>query len=137
MRLFISYVNDIFIILLLQSINQNIILIILSLFPLIFFLLIYFHIDEISRDAIVASALRDELKRIGGKLIYGNRMTTAMLRYFNVFDAVILPSLGHYMSAFPNPRQLPDNIVILPSEAVLVLQNHYFCRTRTTSNGIK
>lgn len=81
-------------------------------------MLIYFHIDEMSRDAIVASALRDELKRIGGKLIYGNRMTTAMLRYFNVFDAVILPSLGHYMSAFPNPRQLPDNIVILPSEAV-------------------
>jgi hypothetical protein len=81
-------------------------------------LLIYFHIDEVSRDTIVASALRDELKKIGGKLIYGNRMTLSFLRYFNIFDAVILPSILHYMAAFPDPDKLPDNIVILPSESV-------------------
>ena len=81
-------------------------------------MLVYFHIDELSRDAIVASALREELKKVGGKLIYGNRATTRRLRHFNIFDVVILPGIDYYMGAYPDPNHLPDNIVILPTEAV-------------------
>ena len=81
-------------------------------------MLVYYHIDELSRDAIVASALREELKKVGGKLIYGNRATTRRLRHFNIFDVVILPGIDYYMNAYPDPNHLPDNIVILPTEAV-------------------
>ena len=81
-------------------------------------MLVYFHIDEVSRDAIVASALRKELKKVGGKLIYGSRQTASLLRNFNIFDVVILPSITHYIATFPDPDELPDNIVILPAETV-------------------
>jgi len=80
--------------------------------------IIYFHIDELARDAIVASALKKELKKRGVKLVYGNRFTTQFLSKFNVFDLAILPSLGHYTTTYPTDENLPDNIVILPSEAV-------------------
>jgi hypothetical protein len=101
-------------------------------------LLIYYHIDEVSRDTIVASALRNELKKVGGRLIFGNRMTMSLLRYFNVFDAVILPSLNHYMSAFPNSDHLPDNIVILPSEAVgLATSNLHRINAKYFGNDIE
>jgi hypothetical protein len=81
-------------------------------------LLVYYHIDELSRDTIVASALREELKKVGCKLIYGNRATTRRLRHFNIFDVVILPGIDYYMIAYPDPNHLPDNIVILPTEAM-------------------
>ena len=81
-------------------------------------MLVYFHIDEVARDAVVASALREELKKVGGKLIYGNRRTTRKLRYFNIFDVVILPGLDFYKLAYPDQNHLPNNIVILPAEAV-------------------
>ena len=91
-------------------------------------MLVYFHIDELSRDAIVASALREELKKVGGKLIYGNRATTRRLRHFNIFDVVILPSMLHYMDAYPDPNHLPNNIVILPAEAVGLATGHLLRR---------
>ena len=81
-------------------------------------MLVYFHIDEVSRDAVVASALREEVKKVGGKIIYGNRATTRRLRHFNIFDVVILPGINYYMNAYPDPNHLPDNIVILPTEAM-------------------
>ena len=82
-------------------------------------MLVYFHIDELARDAVVASALKKELKRIGDRLVYGNRTTTHLiLRYFNVFDVIILPSLAHYIDAFPDSKHLPNNIVILQTEAI-------------------
>ena len=82
-------------------------------------MLVYFHIDELARDAVVASALKKELECTGGRLIYGNRfITSQMLRHFNAFDAIILPALSHYQDAFPNSRNLPKNIFILQTEAV-------------------
>ena len=82
-------------------------------------MLVYFHIDELARDAVVASGLKRELEKAGGRLIYGNRlMTTYILRHFNSFDAIILPSLLHYMEVFPDPENLPNNIFILQTEAI-------------------
>lgn len=82
-------------------------------------MLVYFHIDELARDAVVASGLKKELRNVGGRLVYGNRLTTYhLLRHLNIFDAIILPSLHHYTTAFPNPQQLPKNVFILPTEAI-------------------
>lgn len=82
-------------------------------------MVVYFHIDELARDAVVASALKKELKKVGGRLIYGNRlMTDYVLRYFDIFDAIILPSLLHYMGAFRDPKCLPRNVYILQTEAI-------------------
>jgi len=82
-------------------------------------MLIYFHIDELARDSIVAAALKKELKKLGGYLVYGNRITTQfLLSKFNIFDAIILCSLDHYMLAFDDLESLPDNVFILQTEAV-------------------
>lgn len=82
-------------------------------------MLVYFHIDELARDAVVASALKKELKQKGGELIYGNRVTSSlMLRHFSLFDAIILPSLAHFIDAFPDATALPDNVFILQTEAI-------------------
>ncbi len=81
-------------------------------------MLVYFHIDELSRDAIVASALRDKLEETGGTLIYGNRFCMRLLKYLKIFDVVILPSIDHYMLCYPNPEKLPENVVVMPTEAV-------------------
>lgn len=82
-------------------------------------MLVYFHIDELARDAVVASALKKELGARGGRLIYGNRFTTKfLLRHLNAFDAIILPSLKHFMEVFTETDQLPNNVFILQTEAI-------------------
>lgn len=81
-------------------------------------MLVYFHIDEIARDAIVASALKKALRAEGGTLVYGNRFCMRLLQYLNVFDAVILPTIDLYMYCFPDVTRLPDNVVVMPTEAV-------------------
>lgn len=83
-------------------------------------MVVYFHIDELARDAVVASALRKELEAKGGQLVYGNRLTTRfLLKHFkNAFDAIILPSLKHFMEVFTEADQLPKNIFILQTEAI-------------------
>lgn len=82
-------------------------------------MLIYFHIDELARDAVVAAALKKELEKRGGRLVYGNRFTTDyVLRHGNIFDAVILPSLLHFYGAFPDANALPGNVFILQTEAI-------------------
>jgi hypothetical protein len=80
---------------------------------------VYFHIDELARDAVVASALRYGLEEKGGQLFYGNRFVTdCLLRYHNPFDAIILPSLLHFYGAFPDANHLPNNVFILQTEAI-------------------
>lgn len=55
-------------------------------------MLVYFHIDELNRDAVVASALRMQLHSKGARLIYGSRTSHWLLKYFaSLFDAIILP----------------------------------------------
>lgn len=82
-------------------------------------MLVYFHIDELARDAVVASALKHEVERAGGRVIYGNRfISDYFLRHWNIFDAIILPSLLHYYGAFPDQEMLPSNVFILQTEAI-------------------
>jgi len=53
---------------------------------------VYFHIDELNRDAVVASALKKKFAQKGHTLIYGNRMTNAFLKHVHrAFDVVIVP----------------------------------------------
>ena len=82
-------------------------------------MLVYFHIDEVARDSVVACELNKEINLNGGRVVYGNRFSTAqLLRHINAFDAVILPSLPHYLRAFPDPKNLPNNVFILQTEAI-------------------
>lgn len=61
---------------------------------------IYFLIDELNRDAVVASVLKKKFSQAGHNLIYGNRATNRLLKYFhNVFDVII----------FPRPHLIYDN----------------------------
>jgi len=81
-------------------------------------MLVYFHIDELARDAVVASALKKEVERAGGEVVYGNRLITHyVLRHLNIFDVIILPSLMHYFLTFKKDS-LPDNVFILQTEAI-------------------
>jgi hypothetical protein len=81
-------------------------------------MIVYFHIDELGRDAVVASALRKEGAARGWRVVYGNRRSSALLQHLNFFDAIILPSHLHFKSYFPDCDKLPDNVFILPTEAV-------------------
>ncbi len=65
---------------------------------------IYFHIDEVARDAIVASVLRKELLIKGHTIFYGNRSTSTFLKKFsfifaNSFDIIIMPRV-HFFEGF-------------------------------------
>lgn len=80
---------------------------------------VYFHVDELSRDSIVASNLRRELERRGHQLVIGNRLATSILKKYgklfpNVIDALILPRLLF----FKGMEYLPSMKVILPTECI-------------------
>ncbi|MBU6176798.1 MAG: hypothetical protein KGO80_03450 [Bacteroidetes bacterium] len=79
---------------------------------------LYFHIDELGRDAIVASALNRIGKEHGVTVVYGNRKMTRLIKHINFFDAIILPSILHFKQYFPRLDQIPSNVFILPTEAV-------------------
>ena len=53
---------------------------------------IYFHIDELKRDAVVASALQKKFAKKGHNLVYGNRVSNRLLKYFHSsFDVIVVP----------------------------------------------
>jgi surface carbohydrate biosynthesis protein len=61
---------------------------------------IYFHIDELNRDAVVASALQKKCAARGHTLIFGNRLSNRLVPYFRkAFDIIIMP----------RPHMLYDN----------------------------
>lgn len=65
---------------------------------------LYFHIDELSRDAVVASMIWNELKLRGHRIYLGNRFTTRILNKFPLlfrysFDAIVLPRV-HFFDGF-------------------------------------
>ena len=89
---------------------------------------IYFHIDELKRDAVVASALQKKFAKKGHKLVYGNRVSNRLLKYFHsAFDVIIVP----------RPHILNDNwgdswmkwdsrFVMLSSESLgIICQDHH------------
>ena len=79
---------------------------------------IYYHIDELSRDAVVASALKFRASKRSWDVFFGNRSISADLAQAPFFDVIILPSLEMYKTYFPDSRRLPDHVFILPTEAV-------------------
>ncbi len=82
-------------------------------------MIIYFHIEEVGRDSVVGSALKKAIKEQGGRIVYGNRFISSfLLKKFNCFDAVIFPSLVVFKNVFDDPLKIPENVFILPTEAV-------------------
>ena len=92
---------------------------------------IYFHIDELNRDAITASVLNAELKKNGWTLIYGNRFTSKILRFFEwAFDVVILPKPAFMKAYFPTD-QIPNLVakyVMLYTENIGVIANYKYSK---------
>lgn len=94
---------------------------------------IYFHIDELNRDAVVASALKKKFAQIGHNLIYGNRATGRLLKYLhNAFDVIVVP----------RPHMLYDNwkddwmswdtrFVMLSSESLGIICKDHQVMART------
>ncbi len=90
---------------------------------------IYFHIDEFNRDAITASVLKNEFKKHGWVLIYGNRVTSHILKYFEwAFDAVILPKPTFINSFFGYEKisSLKSKYVMLYTENIGIIANDKF-----------
>jgi hypothetical protein len=61
---------------------------------------IYFHIDELGRDAVVASALKKYFKDRGASLWYGNRVDSCALKFHNPFDVLIFPNVDLLFAYF-------------------------------------
>ncbi len=79
---------------------------------------VYFHIDEVARDAVVASVLKRKLADYGISLIYGNRVESAQLRRSDPYDLYIFPSIDLFKAYFPEIERLRGLAIILPSESV-------------------
>jgi len=80
---------------------------------------IYFHIDEVARDSIVASALEKHFKGSPISLTFGNRHSSNLLKYFDrAFDLYILPSIDHFYGLFPDIENCKARVVILPTESI-------------------
>jgi len=82
---------------------------------------VYFLIDEVARDSIVAAGLKVELARDKIHLEYGNRRDSAILvagGHLDAYDAYVVPSLDVFRSVFPDPGCIDRPIVILPTESI-------------------
>ncbi len=86
-------------------------------------MLIYFHIDELNRDGVVASGLKMECARRGYKVIYGGRSSTRLLYYFHgIFDAIIFPRPHLIYDAFGDSwLDWASNFVTLAGESVGII----------------
>jgi hypothetical protein len=82
--------------------------------------IVYFHIDELARDSITASALKSVLAEYGVKIVYGNRLYTSRVleKCADAFDAIVLPKV-QFIESFKNidKKRFPP-IITLQSEAV-------------------
>ena len=80
---------------------------------------VYFHIDELGRDAITASALKKAFAERGINLVYGNRVyTRRVLEHFVfAFDIIILPR-PMFLHDFKNMNKDMPPIVVVFTESV-------------------
>lgn len=99
---------------------------------------IYFHIDEVTRDSVVASNLKKMFRERGAVLVYGNRKTTFNILPFcmGMFDLLVAPKISHYEYIVPNPTGSDPPVVTLLTESVGALSAD-FKRSRYTIFGIK
>lgn len=87
-------------------------------------MLIYFHIDELNRDAVVASALKKICQDNDWVLIYGNRRLQKLLSKIEfLFDFIILPK-PHFISVYFTEKQIRSmqkKIIILYTENIGII----------------
>ena len=82
---------------------------------------VYFFVDEIARDAVVASALKKHLAGFGIRLFYGNRRTLWLFSSHVIkfpFDLAVFPNLDIVRSIFKDADLIDFPIFILPTESV-------------------
>jgi len=82
---------------------------------------IYFHIDEVARDAVVAANLRKILHPRGVEVVYGNRAHSELFGLFDnfsAFDLYLFPNVDLFQTTCPNPDRLSAAVIILPTETV-------------------
>jgi surface carbohydrate biosynthesis protein len=87
---------------------------------------VYFHIDELARDAVVASALAKYLKASNINVFYGNRRISNFFKKFNVkfpFDLAVFPSVDLLQASFKNVEEINFPVVILPTESISGTEN--------------
>ncbi|HRR29655.1 MAG TPA: hypothetical protein P5270_09890, partial [Victivallales bacterium] len=82
---------------------------------------VYFHIDEVARDAIVASNLKRKLIEHDIDLIYGNRFYSKLIttkKTFRIFDLYIFTSLELFRAFVPDIANFHSQVLILPTESI-------------------
>ncbi len=82
---------------------------------------VYFHIDELNRDSITASALKKELKSRNIHLIYGGRVYYRLIKYFaSFFNAIILPK-PQFLTYANKTKFRFNNIIMLYTENIGII----------------
>jgi|694.fasta_scaffold98707_3 surface carbohydrate biosynthesis protein len=96
-------------------------------------MVIYFHIDELNRDSIVASALRVKFAKNGDTLIYGNRLVGRLVKIFHVFfDIIIVPRPHFLYDLWGNSYQNWNaKIIMLSTESLGIICKDYKVMART------
>jgi hypothetical protein len=84
-------------------------------------MIVYFHIDEITRDLITAAALKKKLDNHPNiKLFFGNRTLNNIIsrfKLYKLFDLFIIPNVDFIKDIFKNPENIKEKkILILYSE---------------------
>lgn len=82
---------------------------------------VYFHIDEVARDAVVASALKKHLAKHGISLVYGNRRQIKLFRKLYIpfpFDLAVFPNVDLVESTFRDVGKIDFPILVLPTETI-------------------
>jgi surface carbohydrate biosynthesis protein len=92
---------------------------------------IYFHIDELNRDSVVASAVKDMAKKFGWRVVFGNRQLGDFLpRFEKYFDIVVLPKPTFFTSFFnlDEIQNLKAKYVMLYTEQIGIMTSKNFPR---------
>ncbi len=94
---------------------------------------VYFHIDELNRDAIVASVLKKKLAQHGHNLVYGNRVTNRLLKYLHrAFDVIVVPRPHVLYDNWGDEWMLWDaRFVMLSSESLGIICKDHQVMART------
>ena len=82
---------------------------------------IYFHIDEIARDAVVAANLECALKPHGVRVVYGNRRLSRLIQRlstFRKFQLYVFPGIDHFKAFVPDLKKFGARVLILPTESI-------------------
>lgn len=87
---------------------------------------VYFHIDELARDAVTAANLKRILAEKGVETVYGNKENTKRLLYScrHAFDAVILPKVTYFQHAHRDVDKPFPPVITLLTEANGTLSNN-------------